>query len=55
MTIKENAKEMIVCRDVQKWFDEFHVLRGINWTRGSRVWPTLRRRWRSASATKTCG
>ena len=32
MTIKENAKEMIVCRDVQKWFDEFHVLRGITAT-----------------------
>ncbi|MCB0234151.1 MAG: amino acid ABC transporter ATP-binding protein, partial [Anaerolineae bacterium] len=23
---------MIVCRDVQKWFDEFHVLRGITTT-----------------------
>ncbi len=32
MTIKENAKEMIVCCDVQKWFDEFHVLRGITAT-----------------------
>lgn len=32
MTIKEGAKEMIVCRDVQKWFDEFHVLRGISTT-----------------------
>ncbi len=32
MTIKEDAKEMIVCRDVQKWFDEFHVLRGITTT-----------------------
>ncbi len=32
MTIKEGAKDMIVCRDVQKWFDEFHVLRGITTT-----------------------
>ena len=32
MTINENAKDMIVCRDVQKWFDEFHVLRGITAT-----------------------
>ena len=32
MTINEHAKEMIVCRDVQKWFDEFHVLRGITTT-----------------------
>ena len=32
MTIKEDAKEMIVCRDVQKWYDEFHVLRGISTT-----------------------
>ncbi|MEZ4767628.1 MAG: amino acid ABC transporter ATP-binding protein [Caldilineales bacterium] len=30
MTIIENAKDMIVCRDVQKWYDEFHVLRGIS-------------------------
>ena len=23
------AEEMIICRDVHKWFDQFHVLRGI--------------------------
>ena len=32
MTNIENAKDMIVCRDVQKWYDEFHVLRGISTT-----------------------
>ena len=32
MTIKPDAKDMIVCRDVQKWYDEFHVLRGISTT-----------------------
>ena len=25
-------EEIIVCRDVHKWFDDFHVLRGINLT-----------------------
>ncbi|MBE2231923.1 MAG: amino acid ABC transporter ATP-binding protein [Anaerolinea sp.] len=27
-----NSDEIIICRDVHKWFDEFHVLRGINVT-----------------------
>ncbi|MFQ6033330.1 MAG: ATP-binding cassette domain-containing protein, partial [Candidatus Bipolaricaulia bacterium] len=26
------GKEMIVCRDVHKWFGSFHVLRGITMT-----------------------
>jgi general L-amino acid transport system ATP-binding protein len=30
---KETTKDnIIVCRDVQKWFDDFHVLRGIDLT-----------------------
>lgn len=28
----ENKEEMILCRDVHKWFDQFHVLKGINTT-----------------------
>jgi general L-amino acid transport system ATP-binding protein len=32
MNEKENAQEIIVCRDVHKWFDRFHVLNGINLT-----------------------
>ena len=28
----ENATESIVCRDVHKWFGEFHVLRGLSVT-----------------------
>jgi general L-amino acid transport system ATP-binding protein len=30
--IKADAKEMVICRDVEKWFDEFHVLKGITTT-----------------------
>ncbi len=26
----ENGQESIVCRDVHKWYGEFHVLRGVN-------------------------
>jgi general L-amino acid transport system ATP-binding protein len=26
------AREMIICRDVHKWFGDFHVLRGVNLT-----------------------
>ena len=32
MTEKETPQEIIVCRDVHKWFDSFHVLKGINLT-----------------------
>ena len=32
MTEKEITQEIIVCRDVHKWFDSFHVLKGINLT-----------------------
>src|SRR3972149_10059355 len=32
MSEKENTQEIIVCRDVHKWFDSFHVLKGINLT-----------------------
>jgi len=28
----KEAKEIIICRDVHKWFDRLHVLRGINLT-----------------------
>lgn len=28
----QGAEEMIICRDVHKWFDSFHVLRGITTT-----------------------
>ena len=27
-----NSQEIIICRDVHKWFDQFHVLKGINLT-----------------------
>jgi general L-amino acid transport system ATP-binding protein len=27
-----NPQEIIICRDVHKWFDQFHVLKGINLT-----------------------
>jgi general L-amino acid transport system ATP-binding protein len=32
MSDKDNPQNIIVCRDVQKWFDNFHVLKGINLT-----------------------
>lgn len=28
----DNSQEIIVCHDVHKWFDNFHVLKGINLT-----------------------
>ncbi|HNS02656.1 MAG TPA: amino acid ABC transporter ATP-binding protein [Anaerolineae bacterium] len=31
-TTNASSGEIIICRDVHKWFDEFHVLRGINVT-----------------------
>ena len=30
MSEKETSKEIIICSDVHKWFDNFHVLKGIN-------------------------
>jgi ABC-type polar amino acid transport system ATPase subunit len=27
-----NSQEIIICRDVHKWFDQFHVLKGISLT-----------------------
>ncbi len=27
-----DAKEMVVCRNVEKWFDDFHVLKGVTTT-----------------------
>ena len=30
MSEKENLNEIIICRDVHKWFGNFHVLKGIN-------------------------
>jgi general L-amino acid transport system ATP-binding protein len=30
MTETSNAKDIIICRDVHKWFDQFHVLKGIS-------------------------
>jgi general L-amino acid transport system ATP-binding protein len=32
MTENKEPKEIIICRDVHKWFDKFHVLKGINLT-----------------------
>ncbi len=32
MANEAQAKEIIICRDVHKWFDRLHVLRGINLT-----------------------
>ncbi len=32
MSDEVQAKEIIICRDVHKWFDRLHVLRGINLT-----------------------
>ena len=28
--IGSNGDSIIICRDVHKWFDEFHVLKGIS-------------------------
>ena len=30
MTETDNSQDIIICRDVHKWFDQFHVLKGIN-------------------------
>jgi general L-amino acid transport system ATP-binding protein len=32
MTATNNSEEIIICRDVHKWFGEFHVLKGISLT-----------------------
>jgi len=32
MTETSNSHEIIICRDVHKWFDQFHVLKGISLT-----------------------
>ena len=32
MSDNDNSQEIIICRDVHKWFDNFHVLKGINLT-----------------------
>ena len=32
--MSENSQEIIICRDVHKWFKDFHVLKGINLTVG---------------------
>jgi general L-amino acid transport system ATP-binding protein len=32
MTETNNQQEIIICRDVHKWFDQFHVLKGISLT-----------------------
>lgn len=34
MIEKEDSQEIIICRDVHKWFGDFHVLKGINLTVG---------------------
>jgi general L-amino acid transport system ATP-binding protein len=31
-TIQRAADDIIICRDVHKWFDDFHVLRGVSLT-----------------------
>jgi general L-amino acid transport system ATP-binding protein len=32
MTEMDNSQDIIICRDVHKWFDQFHVLKGISLT-----------------------
>jgi len=32
MNETSNSQEIIICRDVHKWFDQFHVLKGISLT-----------------------
>ena len=32
MSDNDNSQEIIICRDVHKWFDNFHALKGINLT-----------------------
>jgi general L-amino acid transport system ATP-binding protein len=32
MSDNDSSQEIIICRDVHKWFDNFHVLKGINLT-----------------------
>ena len=32
MSETNNSQEIIICRDVHKWFDQFHVLKGISLT-----------------------
>src|SRR5512143_326895 len=32
MSETDEPNEIIICRDVHKWFDHFHVLKGINLT-----------------------
>ncbi|HSL46206.1 MAG TPA: amino acid ABC transporter ATP-binding protein [Anaerolineales bacterium] len=32
MNDTDNSQEIIICRDVHKWFDQFHVLKGISLT-----------------------
>ena len=32
MTETDNSQDIIICRDVHKWFDQFHVLKGISLT-----------------------
>ena len=34
MSNNENSQEIIICRDVHKWFGNFHVLKGISLTVG---------------------
>jgi len=34
MSDNNNSQEIIICRDVHKWFNDFHVLKGINLTVG---------------------
>jgi general L-amino acid transport system ATP-binding protein len=34
MSDSSNSQEIIICRDVHKWFGNFHVLKGINLTVG---------------------
>jgi general L-amino acid transport system ATP-binding protein len=31
-TIQRDVDDIIICRDVHKWFDDFHVLRGVSLT-----------------------
>ncbi len=35
MSDNNNTQDIIICRDVHKWFNDFHVLKGINLSVGT--------------------
>ena len=32
MSVSANAEDIIICRDVHKWYGDYHALRGISLT-----------------------